>query len=183
MSSLVQAKGKMEDALEALRREFTTIRTGKASSAMLDSVRVEAWGGRMPVNQVATISIPEPSLIVLQPFDRSLTTAIERAIIQSGIGLNPANDGTVIRLPIPPLNQERREEFVKVLHRMAEEARVAVRLARQHANDDVKSRLKDSALSEDEGRREMDEIQKLTDDFIRRIKDLLEAKEREVRTV
>jgi ribosome recycling factor len=180
MSTLQEVKSRMDDALEAVRRDFSTVRTGKATPALLDVVRVDAYGSKMPLNQVATVSTPEPSLLVIQPFDRSLIGAIEKGIQSSDLGLNPANDGGVIRVPIPPLNEERRKEFVKVLHRMAEDARVSIRHARRDGNDQVKGRIKESELSEDEGRREMDEIQRLTDEYIRKVDDLLAGKEKEV---
>lgn len=183
MPTLKQAKQKMEDALDAVRRDFSTVRTGKATPALLDVVRVDAYGSKLPLNQVASISTPEPSLLVIQPFDRSLIAAIERGIMMADLGLNPANDGGVIRVPIPPLNEERRREFVKVLNRMAEDARVSIRHARREGNDEVKSRQKDSEFSEDEARRQMDEIQRLTDDHIRRVDELLAAKEKEVLAV
>jgi ribosome recycling factor len=183
MPTLKEVKGRMDDALDAVRRDFSTVRTGKATPALLDVVRVDAYGSRMPLNQVATISTPEPSLLVIQPFDRSLISAIEKGIQSADLGLNPANDGGVIRVPIPPLNEERRKEFVKVLHRMAEDARVSIRHGRRDGNDQVKARIKESELSEDEGRREMDEIQRLTDEYIRRVDDLLATKEKEVLAV
>jgi ribosome recycling factor len=183
MPTLKEVKGRMDDALDAVRRDFSTVRTGKATPALLDVVRVDAYGSRMPLNQVATISTPEPSLLVIQPFDRSLISAIEKGIQSSDLGLNPANDGGVIRVPIPPLNEERRKEFVKVLHRMAEDARVSIRHGRRDGNDQVKVRIKESELSEDEGRREMDEIQRLTDEYIRKVDDLLATKEKEVLAV
>ena len=183
MPSINQAKAKMEDALEALRREFATVRTGKATPALLDTVRVEAYGAKMPINQVATVSTPEPSLLVVQPFDRSLIKQIEHGIQAAGLGLNPANDGALIRIPIPPLNQERRKEFVKVLHKMAEDARVSVRHARQEARDLLKQLMKDHEISEDDGRRQTDEVQKLTDQYIARVDELLKHKEEEVMQV
>ena len=183
MPSIKTAGEKMEAALTALRREFATVRTGKATPALLDTVRVEAYGAKMPLNQVATVSSPEASLLVVQPFDRSLLSAIERAIQIAGIGLNPANDGAIIRIPIPPLNQERRKEYVKLLHKMAEDARVSVRHARQEARDDLKRRIKDHELPEDEGHKEMDEVQKITGQHIAKIDELLEQKEQEVMQV
>lgn len=178
-----EVRGRMEDALEALRREFATVRTGKATPSLLDTVRVDAYGTKLPVNQVATVSAPEPGLLVVQPFDRSLMGAIEKGILAGDLGLNPANDGSVIRVPIPPLNEERRKEFVKVLHRMAEECRVSIRHARREANERVKARLKEHEISEDDGRREMDEIQRLTDEHIRKVDEALAAKEKEVMSV
>ena len=183
MPSLKVAKAKMEDALTAAGREFATVRTGKATPALLDTVRVDAYGAKMPLNQLATISTPEPSLLVVQPFDRSLVATIERAIQTADLGLNPANDGAIIRIPIPPLNQERRKEYVKLLHKMAEDRRVSVRHARQEARDDLKRRMKEHDISEDEGHRQLDEVQKLTDEHIVKIDELLKHKEGEVMQV
>ncbi len=170
----------MTGAVDALRRDFATVRTGKASPALLDSVRVEAYGSTMPLNQVATVSAPEPRLLVIQPWDTSMLSAIEKGIQAADLGLNPSNDGRIVRVPIPALTEERRKEFVRVLHKMAEEARVSVRHARKEANDDVKARQKDGELSEDDARRRQDEVQKLTDGYIQEIDDLLKAKEAEV---
>ena len=183
MPSIENAKEKMEAALTALSREFTTVRTGKATPALLDTVRVDAYGSKMPINQLATVSAPEASLLVVQPFDQSLLADIERAIQVADLGFNPANDGTIIRIPVPPLNQERRKEYVKILHKMAEDARVSVRHARQEARDDLKQKMRDREVPEDEGRRQMDEAQKLTDQYIGRIDEFLKHKEEEVMQV
>lgn len=183
MPSIKQAKQRMDDALDALRREFATVRTGKATPALLDTVRVDAYGSKMPLNQVATVSTPESSLLVVQPFDKSVIGDIERAILTSDLGLNPANDGNVIRIPIPPLNEERRREYVKLLHKMAEDARISVRHARQVARDEMKQRIKDHEVSEDEGHRQLEEVQKMTDQHIARIDELLAKKEEEVMQV
>ena len=183
MSSIKHAKYKMDDAIEAVGREFATVRTGKATPALLDTVRVDAYGSKMPLNQVATIATPEPSLLVVQPFDRSLIRDIERAIQIADLGLNPANDGGLIRIPIPPLTEERRKEYVKLLHKMAEDARVSIRHARHDVRGDAKQRMKDHEISEDDGHREMDEAQKLTDESIARVDDLLKHKEAEVMQV
>ncbi len=172
--------GRMDDALEALRREFATVRTGKASPALLDTVRVDAYGAKMPLNQVATISTPDPSLLVVQPFDSSLVGAIERAILVADLGLNPSNDGSVIRVPIPPLTEERRKEFVRLLHKMAEEARISVRNARRAANEEIKEAIRNHEIGEDVGHRKLDEIQKTTDEHTSRIDELLQRKEQEV---
>jgi len=179
-SSLNNARERMEKALDALRREFAGVRTGKASPALLDTVRVEAYGSLMPVNQVGQVTAPEPRLLTVQPYDKSLIKAIERALRESDLGLNPANDGNLIRIPLPALTEERRKEYVKLLHRYAEEGRVAVRQARQHANDDIKKRQKDGELSEDEVRRAQDQVQKLTDEYVHKVDDLLKKKEAEV---
>jgi len=183
MPTIQLVKKQMDEAIEAVRREFATVRTGKATPTILDTVRVEAYGAVMPLNQVATISTPEAALIVVQPFDRSLMGDIEKAILQADLGLNPANDGQVIRIPIPPLNEERRREYVKMLGKMAEEARISIRHARREGNESVKSLVKDGEMSDDDGRRATEEIQKLTDQHIRQIDELLEGKEKEVMTV
>ena len=183
MPTIQVVKKQMDEAIEAVRREFATVRTGKATPAIVDTVRVDAYGAVMPLNQVATISTPESALIVVQPFDRSLMGEIEKAILQADLGLNPANDGQVIRIPIPPLNEERRREYVKLLGKMAEEARISIRHARREGNESVKSLMKDGELSDDDGRRVTDEIQKSTDRYIRQIDELLEAKEKEVMTI
>lgn len=183
MPSLEQAQSKMDDTLEAVRREFASVRTGKATPALLDTVLVDAYGSKMPINQVATISTPEPSLLMVQPFDRSLIKAVEHAIQAASLGLNPANDGNVLRIPIPPLNQERRMEYVKLLHKMAEDARVSIRHARQEARDDLKRRMKDHEIPEDGGRHQMDEAQKFTDQYIAKVDELLKHKEEEVMQV
>jgi ribosome recycling factor len=183
MPSLQKARQRMESALEQLRREFATVRTGKATAALLDSVRVEAYGGKVPLNQVGTVSAPEPRLLTIQPWDKALLKEIERGLHDSGLGLNPSNDGVLIRIPIPPLTEERRREYVKQLNKLAEEARVTVRGARKDANDDVKARQKKEGLSEDDIRREQGEVQKLTDQYIGKVEEMLKHKEAEVMEV
>jgi ribosome recycling factor len=183
MSTIENVRQRMEEALEAVRREFGTVRTGKATPALLDSVRVDAYGSRMQLNQVASISTPEAALLLVQPFDRSLMAEIEKGIMSAGLGLNPANDGQVIRVPIPPLNEDRRREFVKLLSKMAEEGRVSIRHARREGNDAVKALQKEGEMSDDEARRTTDEIQKLTDRYIALLDESLAAKEKEVMTV
>jgi ribosome recycling factor len=173
----------MEKALEAMRREFSGVRTGKASPALLDTVRVDAYGSPTPLNQVATVSAPEARMLVVQPWDRGLMGPVEKAIRDSDLGLNPSNDGKVIRVPIPALTEERRKEYVRLLHRMAEDGRVAVRHARKEANDDIKARQKAGELSEDEARRAQEEVQKLTDRYIEKVDELLNHKEAEVMEV
>ena len=181
---MIQAAIKhMDDAVEALRRDFSTVRTGKASPALLDTVRVDAYGSLVPLNQVATVSAPEPRLLVVQPWDRSMMGPVEKAIQTSDLGLNPANDGKIIRVPIPALTEERRREYVRLLHKMAEEARVSVRHARKGANDEIKRLQKDGEVSEDDARRQQDEVQKSTDQHIQAIDDLLRHKEAEVMEV
>lgn len=177
---LNECETSMLDAVEAVRREFASVRTGKATPALLDTVRVDAYGAKMPVNQVATISTPESALLVIQPFDKTILSDIERAIMMADLGLNPANDGNVIRIPIPPLNEERRREFVKVLHKMAEDGRISIRHSRHKANDAIKTQIKDHEVGEDEGRRMLDEVQKLTDQYSEAIDKMLEQKEKEV---
>ena len=180
MPSIQSARQHMANAIEALRREFSGVRTGKATPALLDTVRVDAYGSLVPLNQVATVSAPEPRLLLVQPWDRNMIGPVEKAIQTSDLGLNPSNDGKVVRVPIPALTEERRREYVKVLHKLAEEARVSVRHARKEANDAIKTRQKDGEISEDDARREQDEVQKLTDQHIQQIDQLLKHKEVEV---
>ncbi|HEX5871380.1 MAG TPA: ribosome recycling factor [Longimicrobium sp.] len=183
MSSLQKARQRMDGAIEALRREFAGVRTGKASPALLDSIRVEAYGSMVPLNQVGTVSAPEARMLTVQPWDKGLMKATEKALRESDLGLNPSNDGQIIRIPIPPLTEERRKEFVKMLHKLTEEARVAVRNVRREANDEVKHRQKDEGLSEDDVRREQAEVQKLTDSYIAKIEELMKHKEAEIMEV
>ena len=183
MPTIKAANQNMERAIEALKRDFSSVRTGKASPALLDTLRVDAYGSQVPLNQVASVSAPEARLLVVQPWDRAMLNPIEKALQISDLGLNPSNDGKIIRVPIPALTEERRREFVKLLHKMAEEARVSVRHARKEGNDEIKRRQKDSEISEDQARREQEEIQKLTDRFIQSVEDLLKHKEAEVMEV
>ena len=183
MPTVEDAKTQMEAALEALRREFATVRTGKATPALLDTVRVEAYGSQMPLNQLATISTPESSLLVVQPFDKTLLPDIERAIMTADLGLNPANDGNIIRIPIPPLNEERRQEYVKLLHRMTEEGRISIRHARRTVRDELHQRVRDHELSEDESRRREDQLEKLTKDYVEKVDEILKSKEAEVMAI
>lgn len=180
MSTLRETRTRMDEAVDAIRREFASVRTGKATPALLEHVKVEAYETQMPLEQLATISAPEPRLLVVQPWDKTVMNSIERALRSSDLGLNPSNDGTVIHVPIPPLNEERRKELVKVLHKMAEEGRVSLRTARRVANDDIKEQIKNGDLSEDEGHRMLDDVQKLTDDYVAKVDALLKAKEEEV---
>lgn len=170
----------MRAAIEAVRHELAAIRSGKASPAILDRVRVEAYGSVLPLNQLATIGAPEPRLILVSPFDRSTVGAIERAIQSSELGLTPSNDGSVIRIPVPPLTEERRRELVKVAHRMAEDGRIAVRHARQEANHKLKDLEKKGELSEDDSRRLQKEVQDRTNEAIREIDEILKRKEAEI---
>jgi ribosome recycling factor len=180
MASLNEVRQKMERSLEALRRDFGGVRTGKATPALLDGVRVDAYGSAVPLNQVATVSAPEARMLVVQPWDRAMLGPVEKAIMTADLGLNPANDGKVVRVPIPALTEERRKEYVKVLHKMAEEARISVRQARHDALGDIRQRQKEKALSEDEARREEKDVQKVTDEHIEKIEELLRHKEAEV---
>ena len=172
-----EARKRMESQLEHVRRELSGVRTGRASVNILDTVHVDAYGSNMPLNQVASLSVPEPSLIVAQPFDPSLMGAVERAIRSSNLGLNPTNDGKVIRIPIPALTEERRKELSKLVHKYTEEGRNGVRQVRRDANDRLKKMLKDHAISEDDERRGLDEVQKLTDQHIAMIDELQKKKD------
>lgn len=168
---------RMEGQLEHVRREFGGVRTGRASVTILDSVHVDAYGSHVPLNQVASLSIPEPTLIVAQPFDPSLMGAVEKAIRSANLGLNPSNDGKVVRIPLPPLTEERRKELSKLVHRYAEDGRNAVRQIRRDANDRLKKLLKEHAISEDDERRGLDEVQKITDQHVAAIDDLQKKKD------
>jgi ribosome recycling factor len=174
------AREAMHKAIENTRREFATIRSGKATTSLLDTVRVDAYGQHLPLNQVATVSAPEPRLLTVQPWDRSLMQAIEKALQSSDLGLNPANDGTVIRVPLPPLNEERRKELVKVVHKLAEEGRIAIR----HARTDALARIKKTEhVSEDHKRRAEKDVQKVHDDAIHEVEGLVKSKEQEIMEV
>ncbi len=175
-----EVKKRMDLQLEHVRRELGGVRTGRASVAILDSVHVEAYGAMTPLNQVASLSIPEPTLIVAQPFDPSLMGTIEKAIRSSNLGLNPTNDGKVVRIPIPALTEERRKELSKLVHKHAEDGRNGVRQVRRDANDKLKKLLKDHSISEDDERRGLDEVQKLTDRQIAQIDDLQKKKDGEL---
>jgi len=181
--TFVQLKTRMEKAVEDFRKEMTAVRTGRASVHMLDSVQVEYYGSAMPLNQIAQVHAPEAQLITVQPFDPSSLGAIEKAIRSADLGLNPMNDGKIIRVPVPPLTEERRREMVKHLHRVLEEHRTAVRNIRRDGNEAIKKTLKDKKITEDEERRALEEIQKLTDDEIKKMEELSKGKEKEVLTV
>jgi ribosome recycling factor len=183
MPTVEDAKRRMEDALEAVRREFATVRTGKATPALLDTVRVDAYGAKMPLNQVATVSTPEPSLIMVQPFDKTLLGEVEKAILTADLGLNPANDGNVIRVPIPPLNEERRKEYVKLLHKMAEEGKISVRHARRIVREELHKKVKEHEIGEDDGRRREDALEKLTHEYSDKIDEMMKHKEEEVMAI
>ena len=176
----INLKTRMEKAISDLQHEMAAIRTGRASLGILDHIRVDYYGTPTPLNQVANLHVPEPSLITIQPWDVSQIGPIEKAIRVSDLGLNPANDGKIIRLPIPPLTEERRKELVKKLHAAAEHHRVSVRNVRRDGNEAVKKLLKDKKVTEDEDKRAHDEIQKLTDGYMEKIDQLSKTKEKEI---
>src|SRR5436189_5852144 len=171
---------RMNVALEHVKHELAGVRTGRASVGILDSVHVEAYGSKMPLNQVAGLSIPEPTLIVAQPFDPSQLGAIEKAIRAAGLGLNPANDGKVVRIPLPSLTEERRKELSKDVHNLREEGRNSVRQVRRDANDRLKKLLKDHKISEDDEKKGLDEVQRLTDHNVKQIDELQKKKDAEL---
>lgn len=174
------AKNRMEKVLSDFQAAMTHIRTGRANVGLLDSIRVEYYGSPTPLNQVATLHVPEPFLITIQPWDRSQIGPIEKSIRGSDLGLNPSNDGNIIRVPIPQLTEERRKEFVKKLHHVAEDHRVALRNVRRDANEHLKKALKDKLISEDDERRGLEETQKLTDSYIAKLDASSKAKEKEI---
>lgn len=175
-----EIKKRMDAHVEFVRKELSNVRTGRASTGMLDNVQVEAYGTKMPLNQVASLSIPEPSLIVAQPFDPSVMGALERAVRLSDLGLNPSSDGKVLRIPIPSLTDERRKELSRHVHKQAEEGRNHVRVVRREANDWLKKQLKDHKISEDDEKRALEEVQKATDAHIKMIDDLQNKKDQDL---
>ena len=175
-----QAEERMKKSIQALQDEFKTLRGSRASQALFEKIRVDYYGNKVPLNQVATISIPEARLVIIQPWDRSVLSEIEKAIQKSELSVNPNNDGKVIRINIPPLTEDRRKELVKHTKGTAEQSRISVRNVRRDANEEVKKAKGDSELSEDEAKKATDEIQKLTDKYIEEINKLLEAKEKEI---
>ena len=174
---------RMTDAVAAVKERFKTLRTGRANLGMLDGILVSAYGAEVPINQVANLSVPEPTLIVATPWDPKIAVEIERAVRKSELGLNPQNDGKIVRIPIPSLTEERRKDLAKKAHHMAEEARVEIRRFRHEGNDRLKKMLKDKAISEDDERRALDESQKITDKKIAEVDDLLKTKEKEILAV
>ncbi len=176
-------KRRMDGALEVLRKELAGLRTGRASASLLDPIQVSAYGQSMPLNQVGTVGVPEPRLITVQVWDKSQVHAVEKAIRDSGLGLNPQTEGALIRVPIPELSQERRSELGKVAHKYAEQARVAVRNVRRDGMDHLKRQEKEHEISQDEHRHRSDEIQKLTDGYIKKVDELLAQKEKEIMQV
>lgn len=178
--ALQQLEEKMHKTVELLNKELGALRAGRATPALLDKIMVEYYGTPTPINQLATVSVPEPRMLLIQPWDKSQLSQVEKAIMKSDLGITPTSDGSVIRLSIPPLTQEKRKELVKVVHKKAEEARVAIRNLRRDGNDHFKAEEKKGTVSEDEAKRAMDEIQKLTDKFIKRVDQLVQAKEKEI---
>jgi ribosome recycling factor len=178
-----QLKTRMDKAVDDFRKEMAAVRTGRASVHMLDGVQVDYYGTMMPLNQIAQVHAPEAQLITLLPHDPTALTGIEKAIRSADLGLNPMNDGKMIRVPVPPLTEERRRDMVKHLHKVLEEHRTAVRNIRRDGNDAIKKTLKDKKITEDDERRALDEIQRLTDDEIKKMEELSKTKEKDVMTV
>jgi ribosome recycling factor len=177
---LSKYRDRMDKAVAALKDEFASLRTGRASSSLLDQIHVEAYGSNMPINQVAAISVPEPRMITVNVWDKGMVVSVEKAIRSSNLGLNPVVDGQSLRIPIPPLTEERRKDLAKVAGKYAEQQKVAVRNVRRDANDDLKKAEKDGAINQDEHKRMEAEVQKLTDEAIRRVDEALKTKEQEI---
>ncbi len=182
-SSVKNAKQRMEKSLDATKQEFSSVRTGKANPQLLDSIRVDYYGSKLPLNQVATVSAPEPNMIMVQPWDKNALQPIVKAIQASDLGLNPNSDGSVIRIVIPPLNEERRREFVKVIHKMAEEGKIAIRNIRRDAIEELRKQEKEKDITEDDSHRLQKEVQDLTDEYIKKVDDAVAAKEEEIMQV
>jgi ribosome recycling factor len=178
-----QLKSRMDKAVDDFRKELAGQRTGRANVHMLDSVHVEAYGSQMPLNQTANVSAPEPNMITVQPWDLSLIGAIEKAIRTADLGLNPQNDGKIVRVPVPQLTEDRRKEMVKHLNKVLEEHRTAIRNIRRDGNDAIKKALKDKKITEDEERGSIDQVQKLTDDEIKKMEEMCKTKEKEIMQV
>lgn len=180
-SAMVQdAEAKMKKTVDLLIKELSTLRAGRANPAMLDKVTVDYYGSPTPINQLANITVPEPRLLVIQPYDKTSIPNIEKAILKSDLGVNPTNDGNVIRIAIPALTEERRREMVKVVRKKVEDAKVALRNVRRDANEEVKQAEKDKVISEDESKKLLDEIQKLTDKYVKEMDKISQAKEKEI---
>jgi len=180
---LEDAKDRMKKAVSVTAEELSKLRTGKATPALVEHVKVDAYGTTVPMNQVANISTPDATLLVVNPFDKSLIGPIEKAIQDADLGLNPSNDGQIIRVPVPHLSEERRKELVKIAHRYAEEGRIAIRNVRRDANDHLKKEQKDGEISEDDLHRALDNVQEVTDQEVKNIDDLLSKKESEILAV
>ena len=176
-------ESRMKKTVEHLVKDLASLRAGRANPAMLEKITVEYYGQPTPINQLGNIGVPEPRMLVIQPWDKTAIPEIEKAILRSDLGVNPTNDGNVIRIVIPPLTEERRKEMVKVVRKKAEEARVAVRNLRREANDEIKLAEKEKLISEDEAKKRLDEIQKLTDNTIKDIDKILQAKEKDIMEV
>jgi len=183
MSDFADLNKRMEGALNALQKELVGLRTGRASVNMVDGVVVESYGQMMPLNQVGTVSVPEPRMITIQVWDKGLVPSVEKAILNADLGLNPSSDGQLVRLPIPDLNEERRTEMAKIGSKYAEQAKIAIRNVRRDGMDSLKKQEKASEISQDEMHTQGDEIQKLTDDFVKKIDTLFAEKEKEIMTV
>ena len=180
---LSKYKDRMDKAIAALKEEFGSLRTGRASASLLDQVHVEAYGSMTPLNQVGAVSVPEPRMISVSVWDRGMVVSVEKAIRSAGLGLNPVVDGQTLRIPIPPLTEERRKDLVKIAGKYAEQQRVAVRNVRRDANDDLKKAEKDGAISQDEQKKMEAEVQKFTDEAIKRVDEALKTKEQEIMQV
>ena len=175
-----KTRQRMDATLDSVKRDLNSLRTGRATVSLLDGVTVDYYGQQTPLNQASKLAVPEPGLIVCQPFDPGLVPAIEKAIQSADLGLNPSNDGKVVRVPIPPLTEERRKQLVKKLGQMAEEGKTAVRQIRRDTNEEIKHAQKGSEISEDDGRRALDEVQKITDEHTKKIDELAKCKEKEL---
>ncbi len=179
----IESEKKMKKAIQATQHELALIRTAKATTSLLDGIKVDYYGTRVPINQVAAISVPEPRMIIVQPWEKGMIGEIEKALLKSDLGLTPSTDGTVIRLPIPPLTQERRQELVKVVRRLAEEGRVAIRNIRRDGNEELRQAEKGGDLPQDDSKRAQEHIQELTDKHIHMVDEIVEAKEKEIMEV
>src|SRR5438477_2350770 len=177
---IAQIRHRMEKAIEDIRKELATIRTGRASISILDNIQVEYYGTPTPISQVAQLATPDPTLVTVQPYDVSLVGPIEKSIRASDLGLNPSNDGRLIRIPIPALTEERRKQLAKHVHKVLEEHRTAVRNIRRDGNEHMKKMLKDKTISEDDEKKALDEVQKLTDDYVRKLEEVGKSKEQEI---
>ncbi len=178
--TLKDARTSMDKSIEALKRDFSRVRTGRASTSLLDDVKLDYYGTPTPLNQVGTITVPESRMIIIQPWEKNLIPEIEKAILKSDLGLNPSSDGNVVRIAIPPLTEERRKEMGKVIKRMGEEAKIAIRNARREANDNLKKLEKEKEISEDELKRAEKEVQEFTDQYVKKVDELVATKDAEV---
>ncbi len=180
---IANIRKRMDKAIEDIQKELATIRTGRASISILDNIQVDYYGVPSPINQVAQLGAPEPTLITVQPYDVSMVGPIEKAIRASDLGLNPSNDGRLIRIPLPPPTEERRKQLAKHVHKVLEEHRTAIRNIRRDGNEHMKKMFKDKAISEDEEKRSLDEVQKLTDDYIHKAEEIAKKKEQDILTI